>query len=251
MVSNTYSVLNAFTGAADAVIDNHILTITGAPPMDFRKIEYYKEVAVVAGTPGVYTVALPATATTGSTYILAISQFVKALGKVVSVTIQYTAPSAVADTVIVTAWKQQLTALSSAGFSFTVSGTTTLILTATAPNNWINVTSVGTGTGVTVTASTPPVSRVGNGADLLLTPVGDLYGTTNFVSTNSYKAFEFTYGSVQEKSTAGENALQVSKHIVFANTGGANYAAFNTALTGIAAANAPATGATTEYISVG
>lgn len=241
MVSNTYSVLNAFTGAADAALADHILTITGAPAMDFRKIELYKAIPAVAGTPGVYTVAVPATATTGSTYILAISQFVKALGKVVSVTIQYTAPSAVANTVIVTAWQQQLTALSSAGFSFTVSGATTLILTATAPNNWINVTSVGTGTGVTITPSPTPVSRVGNGADLLLTPVGELLGTTNFVSTNTYKAYEFTYGSVQEKSTAGENALQVSKHIVFANTGDANYAAFNTQLTTLVQAIATST----------
>lgn len=238
MVTNTYSVLNSFTGAADAALDNHILSITGAPAMDFRKVELYKANASAAGTPGVYTVTPNGTVT--GTHNLVISQFVKALGKVVTVTLQYTATAADTATTICNAWRAQLTAFASAGLAVTASGTTTLILTTTAPNNFLNVVSSGT-QAATVATTTTPGARVGNGADLLITPVGDLLGTTNFVAANTYKSYEFTYGAVQEKSTAGENALQVSKHIVFANTGGANYAAFDTQLTTLVQAIATTT----------
>jgi len=225
MVSNTYSVLNALsaTPANNYTLSDHILSVTSCPPMDFRKIEFSKYTAAAAGTPGVYTVTPSATIV--GTHNLAISQFVKALGKVVTVTLQYTAIATDNATSICNAWRAQLAA-GNWGLSLVASGTATLVLTTTAPNNFLSVTSTGTNAATTV-VSPSPVARVGNGSDLSITALGDLLGTTAIVTTNNYAAYEFVYGSTQEKSTAGENALQISKHILLVNTGDANFAAFS------------------------
>jgi len=223
MVTNTYSVLDTIAGAADATLNNSKLSITGAPTMDFRKIESFSYTAYAAGTAGVWTITPPATATANTTYNLVITQFVKTLGKVVTLTLQYNASSAsITNINIADAWKAQLAASTSLGYSFTynATGNTTLVITASNGNNFINVVSTGTGS-LTVSNGTTGVARVGAGADVVLQyPLA--------TSTNNYGQYEFVYSYLDLSSETGENALQTKKHVILANAGSANFAAFNT-----------------------
>ena len=111
----------------------------------------------------------------------------------------------------------------------TASGTTTLVLTATAPDNFINVTSVGTGTS-TAAVTTAGVARVGYGADLIAA------GVPVATATNYYTCYTLTYAAIDPKHTTGENASQVFVANVYVNNGSSSTLAgsastFDTGLT--------------------
>ena len=242
MVTNTYSVLDTIAGAGDASLANHILTITGMAPIDFRKIESFSYTAYAAGTAGVWTMT-PVTGTAG-TCNLVITQYVRALGKVVTIPLMQTITATTTQTQICDGWKAQLAASTSLGYTFTANatGAATLILTATGGNNFINVVSTGTVSGGAVNG-TPGVAQVGTGAGLVLQ-----YPTVT--TTNNYGQYEFVYSYLDLASEAGENALQVKKHVLLANAGSANFSTFNTQVQDLLAAKAPAATNPIEGIAV-
>lgn len=186
------------------VLDNAKLTLAAGGVVDFRKVESFTRTAPAAGTAGVVTAT--GNTSTGSQNIV-VSQFVKSLGKVVSVTLQYASATTPGANDSANAWKQQLDALPSKyGFNFTYSvSSNVLTITANAPDHFIFLQSVGTNAVTVNNSSTTGVARAGYGADIATE------GATIGTPTNYYVRYEFVHGSVDPKGTAGANDYQVQK----------------------------------------
>lgn len=200
------SVTTAPTLHSICVLDNSKLTLAAGGVIDFRKIESFTRTAPAAAVLGTSSATSVATAGTQN---VVVSQYVRSLGKVVTVTLQYasTATPGLGDAAA--AWKQQLDALPTKyGFNFTyaLSGTSNSVLTFTpvTPDSFVFLQSVGT-TAVTISNTTTSTSRKGYGADLAAE--GAVIGTP----TNYYVRYEFVHGSVDPKGTAGANDYQVQK----------------------------------------
>lgn len=219
-IKNTWYVLESPTGT-DSTLDNHILTITGLQPMDFRRIESYKRTLLAAGASGAVTITPPTSPVT-AVYTVVVSQYVKSLGKTVSATLSLASTAGVTSQQnICDAFRTQLTNIGlTKYFNIAVSGTTTCVITPNAPDNFVNVTSVGTGTFTTITTASQ-TARVGYGADLILE------GFSSCVSTNYYMRYDFVHTTVDPKGTAGSNDSQVVKQTLLVGNGSGSALAGN------------------------
>lgn len=210
-IKNTFYVLESPTGASDAVLNNHVLAITGLQPMDYRKIETYTRVAPAAGAAAVATIA-PVTGTAG-TQAVVVSQYVKSLGRTVQATLSLGVTASTSVTDVMTAFNNQFSKFS--GFNITVgnANATHLTLTAKAPDHFITLQSVGSVAVTTVNNTAAVTARAGYGADLLLE------GFTGVVNANYYLRYDFLYGAVDPKGTAGSNDYQVQKQTLLIGNG--------------------------------
>jgi len=228
MVRNTYSSLG--TGGtvqavhADLVVANHILTLTGCPPLDVRLIESMKVTASNAETAGVWTIT--PTNAASSNFEITITQFVFAYGTTETVTLSVnTLASGSSATTICDEWRAQLANYTN--LSVTATGTATLVLTTKANSPLMKVTQTSTGSAIgtiSIVNTTPGV--VANGKYTQLVALG--VPASILVSGQSYTAVQFTARVSQVNDPAGETPSQRIVHTCFINEGATNFAALNT-----------------------
>jgi hypothetical protein len=142
----TNTVLNTIAAsAADIVLNNHQLSVTGTPTMDFRKIEEVNTLPALNELLAIATVT--PTAADSTVFTINIRQYVG--GKLVVVPISYTtAATGDTATTICNAYRAMINANAIAAggqLQVTTSGTATLIITALTGSPLLTVTS-GAGT---------------------------------------------------------------------------------------------------------
>lgn len=225
-MQRTYSILSTIAAsAADIVLDNHILSITGCPKMDFRKIKSVGPgyVVPVAETLGVQTVSN--TGANSTAYKFVISQLVNGTSSPATVVVGTTSPASGSTTTTVsTSLKADIN--SRANLSVAATGTTTTIITAVTRSPIINVTGV---TGVTVVNTTAGVHSVGLYQDLV-----DI-GVTGATAGKTYNQIEFIY---EQDAAAPLNDMKVSSyksHTLYVQSDATNFADFNTRMTEVLA----------------
>lgn len=211
-IKNTYYVDENINTTADVVLNNHVLTIVGLQPMDFRKIETYSRVVPAAGTLGkISIIGLGGTAGNQS---VVVSQFVKSLGKVVSATIQFTGTTTSTNNDVLSAFTTQLGSFK--GFNFTVTNNAThVIVEGKSPDHFVSAQSVGAVSVAINNAITAGAVRAGYGADLAAE------GFAGVINTNYYVRYDFVYGTVDPKGSAGSNDYQVGRQTLLLTNGAA------------------------------
>jgi hypothetical protein len=240
-MTTTYSFLESYS-ASDVSLNNHQLSITGAPNVDFRKIENANGglQASVTEVPAVWTI----TPSVGNNtfYQLVINQFVPAIGGTITHTLSYTSDSTATATEICDALRAELKLYTD--LNIVGSGTTTLVLTAEAGSPLFTVTSsVGSLLGVVNT--TPGVASKGKYADLVAK------GFTGGVSGASYSTLKLDFLVTPPAEGVGGISFSSRTHYVFINEADGDYAAFSTKLGELLGALVPATtDANPEAVSV-
>jgi len=212
--------------AADAVVNNHILTVTNGVPMDMRKIESAQLLAAVAETRGVVTVT--PTNAASSDFSLVVKQLVNGVQKQVQLSV-ITAASGSSATTICNEWRSQLSAQGSL-LQVVGSGTSTFIITANAGYPIISVSQISltaTAGTVAIVNTTAGVQARGTYAALVAAGVPT---TTPIVSGQSYTQFVVTgaVGGVNE--VAGAIQQTSTTNVILINEGATNFAALNTRL---------------------
>lgn len=211
-IKNTYYVDETINTTTDVVLNNHVLSIVGLQPMDYRKIETYSRVVPSGGTLGkISVIGLGGTAGNQS---VVVSQYVKSLGKVVSATIQFNGTASSTNNDVLTAFTNQLGLLK--GFNFTVTNNAThVIIEGKNPDNFLSAQSVGTVSVAVNNSVVTAAARAGYGADLAAE------GFAGVINTNYYVRYDFVYGSTDPKGTAGSNDYQVSRQTLLLTNGAA------------------------------
>lgn len=265
MVNYTYSSLGTAGTVqalgADAVVNDHILTITGAPPMDVRLVEEMTITAPVAATAQVTTIT-PTSVAASTEYSIQISQWINGRFEQVVLT-NLTATGATATT-ICDAWKLQLAPwISSGKLSMTASGSGsgTLILTATTTDAVFSVTQVYLNAGNTVGFTPSPASGsmtvvtgtpgvVANGTYASLTAQG-IVTVPALVSGQTYQQVRIVYRNPSVGEAAGDVSEERNVHVVLINQAATNRAALITRLGEIAQGlEAGGTTADPEFIAI-
>ena len=222
MITNSYSLLGVGgtvqAAAADIVVNNHILSITGCPNMDYRKIEGTTGfLASVAETLGVVTYT--PIAANSTEYTIVIQQYVPSLGTLVTRNLTHVTPSAGATaTTICDALRAQL--LLATGIEVVGSGTTTLVLTAVTGSPVFTVVN-NTPTTSTVVVTTPGVVSRGTTADLTLA------GITGWSAGQVYSQIAIDWISVGGETNGMPNYSK-QRHTLYVNAAATNFAAFST-----------------------
>jgi hypothetical protein len=224
MINNTYSFLGVGGSvqavAADIVLNNHILSITGCPSMDYRKIN--RTPGFVASVAEVLQVTeYTPVANNETTYSLVITQYVQSIGRLVQRTLTYVTPSAGATaTSICDAFRAQLLTLTD--LKLTGSGAATLILTAqtgAAVFTAQNIEPISS----TISTTTPGVVSIGTYADL----VAD--GIVGGAAGQVYSQITIDWTSVGGETNGMPNYSN-QRHTLYVNQAAINFAAFSTRL---------------------
>lgn len=220
---NTYSVLSTIQAtAADISVVEHVLSITGCPSMDYRRIENVgnKFVESLDENPQIRTVTFTAAAST--LYQIAIQQFVKSAGKTFTEILSYTTAAA-GDTAntICNAMRSQLASLST--IQITGSGTATLILTAKdgsplftitniSPATTTQATSMWTATVTAATNATPVVATVGavDASIVVGSTVTVTGGTTNTGVNGTFRVSAVTGTTITLEGSVGNGTYDAS-----------------------------------------
>jgi hypothetical protein len=129
-----------------------------------------------------------------------------------SISVSHVVSSTDTTATIANSLRAQLRALITAGqlnATLNADSNTTVVITAVAPDNFINI--VSTGTVGSVATTTPAVKRTGYAADLTLDGFDVTSGAT-------YAVYEFVIKENQTNSVAGQNSNQIFTHKVLANT---------------------------------
>jgi hypothetical protein len=227
MVNNTNSLLGVAgplqAAGADVVVNNHFLTVTGCPSMDFRKIESTTGfLASIAEVLTQYTVT-PTVVSNNTTYTISIQQFVPALGRIVDRQLTYTTQSTGdTATTICNALRAQLTTLSD--LQITGSGTTTLILTGKAGSPVFSVVNNQPITNTIVLNVAGNFSR-GTYNDLVRV------GVVGAAPGQVYSQVTFDWIQIGAGETNGMPNLSRTRHTLYVNQAAVNFGAFSTALT--------------------
>jgi hypothetical protein len=252
MLNYTYSSLGTAgtvqAAAADAVVNDHLLTITGAPVVDVRQVEDFIVTAAVAGVAP-SNVATPVLAAS-TDYSILVSQTVNGVLQQVVLTYQTPAAGGTVN-MICNAWASQFNAVASR-FNLTAAGGATFTLTglATLPSRFTVTQVYPSTTAGTITfapvAGTVPVNTYAVLAAQGITTIPAL------LAGQSYTSVQITYRTSSVAETAGDVTQSRSIHTVFINEGATNFAALNTRLGRIAAGLDPATGAVAdpEFLSI-
>ncbi len=213
VLHNQYVLLSTIQATfADIVVSAHTLSITGCPPMDYRKIESMSVQASLVEIDQV-TIVTPVAANS-TTYAIYISQFQPADGATITATLTYTSNvSGDTATIICNALRASL--LAQKNLQITGSGSSTLILTANAGSPIFTVTNLSGGNlsidnntgmaGVAVasnTSATPSVlTSVGHGlvtGDVIILTSADqtklVSGTyrVKVVNSSTYSLYDLT-----------------------------------------------------------
>lgn len=251
MLNYTYSSLGTAgsvqAAAADAVVNDHLLTITGAPVVDVRQVEKFVVTAAVAGSAQ-STVVTP-TPAASTDYSLQVSQMVNGVLKTVTLSTQ-TGASGYSATTICNAWAAQMNAVASS-FNITATGGSTLTLagSATIPSSFTVTQVYPTTTSGTISiAPTPGTTPVGTYAVLAAQGI-----TTSpaLVAGQSYTSVAITYRVSSTSEVAGDVSQSRSVHTVFINEAANNFSDLSDRLGEIA--NGYVSGGTTadpEFIAI-
>lgn len=222
MIKTQYNVIASLSATLgnNLSLENHILTVVGAKPMDFRKIISVGAgyLLPVAETAGVITLTNSGAASTAFSFEL--RQYRPDLNMWVSNRFSHTSPATGATTTTVSnALRDAVNA--DPAFKVTTSGGATAILTADAGFPLIFATSFS-GAALTVAATTPGVASRGTADDLLRAGVaaGDV------AAGATYAQIKFDFEGDQNHDYL-INAV-VQSQIVYVTQGIANLAAFET-----------------------
>jgi len=231
MVRNTYSSLgtggSVKTTHSDLVVANHILTLTGCPPLDVRLIESMKVTASNAEQPAIWTVT-PTSVAASTNYEITLTQFVFAYGTTETVTLSVnTLASGASATSVCDEWKAQLANYTNLSVTVNATGAGTFVVTTVANSPMLYVKQTGTGSAIgTMTVTPTQAGIVANGKYTQLVALG--VPASILVSGQSYTAVQFTARVSQVNDPAGETPSQRIVHTCFINEGATNFAALNT-----------------------
>lgn len=223
--------------AADVVVNNHILTVTNAVPMDVRKISSATLLAAVAETAGVVTVT--PTASASADFSLVIKQIINGVQKSVQLSV-VTAASGATETTICNEWRSQLSA-QGAQLQVVGSGTTTFIITANAGYPIVSASQISltaTAGVLAIVQTTAGVQARGTYASLVAAGVPV---ATPIVSGQSYTQFIVTGQVEGANEVAGMVMSTRTTNVLFINEAATNFAALNARLVQVIA-GVPAAG---------
>ena len=196
----TYNVLDTVAGAADATLNNRILTITGAPPMRFSDIMSVDYSPYVVENLQVTTVT--PTAAISTTFALRIRQ--QTTSGVIERTLEYTTgASGDTATTISNAWKSQLARYTDLKVTTSAQGTGTLVITGTAGAATFTVTNISdTAATVTIANASSLTVRAGHATAAtavagtttvtITTSAAHGYAVGNYVTITDATGFTFT-----------------------------------------------------------
>jgi hypothetical protein len=266
MLTYSYSSLGT-SGAvqaagADAIVNDHILTITGAPPMDVRLIENFSITNPTSATAQQTTIT-PTTLAANLEYSIQINQWIS--GRFEQVMLSYLTKTGDTATIVCDAWKLQLAPWISSGklsLTASASGTGTLILTASTTDAVFNVTQVYTMGGnavgfspspasgtITISTGTPGVNA--NGTYAALTAQG-ITTTPALVAGQNYIQVRIIYRLASVSEAAGDVPEARIVHTVLIYSAATNIAALSTRLSRIQNGLDPTAGtvADPEFLSI-
>lgn len=261
MVNYTYSSLGTAgtVAASDALVNDHILTITGAPTFDVRQIEHMSITTPSAVTQGSITVT-PTTPAASTEYSVQITQIVNGQQKQVVLS-TVTSASVYTAISICDAWKAQLAPQITAGIldiTAPTTGTGTLIIQGSTTNPVVNVTQVYMGGG-NVNGFTPAIpsgamtfspgntsGSVAVGTYAALTAQG-ITTTPALVSGQTYDQIRIQYRQSSVSEAAGDVPQSRNVHTVLLYHSATGYGALSQRLTRIINGLDPATGLVADH----
>ncbi len=214
--NETYEILDSVQGTSlDTSLVNGVFTL-GSFSCNYRDITKAVITASVAGTAQVTT--LTPTAANSSTYEFTIQQYHFATGQYYYFNMSYTTPaSGGTATTIGDAFRAAIAAQKAAGsLAITGSGTSTIILTADAPDYKFNVIINETGGGLTQSTETAAVIPVNTTASLAL------QGIT--VTNASYTSVEIQYNPISGYDNK-DSVILKSENTTYINQGDGDAAA--------------------------
>ena len=173
----TTSVLNTVAAsAADIVVSNGTLSITGCPSMQYEFMKSAGNGLVVSLYPTPYVTEVIPTAAANTTYTLLLTQYVMPAGRIITRVLSYTTPAAGATATSICDFLR-LQLASYTDIQITGSGTSSLILTGSLTSPLFTAVNTSTAT-MSVTSSMPSkaVSAISNAAPRVATVVS----TTNW-----------------------------------------------------------------------
>ena len=198
--------------------------------MDFRQIRFVGPgvVPAVVETSGVTTTTNAGNNNTP--YKFRITQFVRALGRLVIEDISFVSPSTgTTPTSVSDALRANIIALKTLNVSVNAMGSATLIITAGAGDAIFNIIDLFNTTTVVTTAGVHAVGTYGE-----LTAQG-----VPAVSGRLYTQVLFEYNQLAPAPVSGTTASAIQRTYLYVNQGDANFAAFNTRLNEVLKAYAP------------
>lgn len=249
MLNYTYSSLGTTSAvvANDALVSDHLLTITGAPIVDVRQVEDFIVTAAAAGVAPSNVVTPTLAASTD--FSILVSQVVN--GVLQSVVLSYTTPASGGTVnMICNAWASQFNAVASR-FNLTATGGATLTLTgiATLPSRF-TVTQVYPSTTAGTIAFAPVAGTVPVNTYDVLAAQG-ITTIPTLLAGQSYTSVQITYRTSSSAETAGDVTEARSVHTVYINEAASGYAALKTRIDRIAQGLNPAgSAADPEFIAI-
>lgn len=242
MTTNIAILDTVAAAGADAVVSNGYLVVTGLPNNCVRLSvipNSVKTVTYTAGTAGTWRATFPAGAAGDSVQVVLIC--IPSVGQPITVTVNYSvsatltaAANGTAFGVAATAAAVAIAAAKGVAVPFTVSGTTTPILTGSSAYLQIEgyVTRQPTSTYLTTVTNALGTASRGTVADVTAQAGSGALNTDGIAFTGTtYTKWEWQY-PVQSVSSASTLGVPM-KNILFINTGDADAADLVTRLTGI------------------
>lgn len=227
-ILSSYSVLGEATAlqaaGADITLNDHMLSITSCPSMDFRKIIGTNGgwLAPVAATAGVYT--LTPTAANSTLYSFLLQQDIVGVGTVSQVVSYTSLASGDTATTINTALKKAIDANPQFKFASVVAGAT-LVITATTTNPAVRITNLGVGTiAGTTTPTTPYVLPRGTYTNLINAGVA----ASAIATGHTYYQVQFVFVDNSAGDWIQNQTVRI--HTLYVYGSATNFAAFNTAM---------------------
>lgn len=208
---------SASLAVGDFAVANGKLSCSGVPTVKLTDIENYVIRVAVAETLGIWTTT--PTAAASKNFNLLVEQFRPDLGFTVQRVLTYASKADGTDTAttICNAWRTALLAFPELKMAGT--GTTTLILTATAGYAGFRVTSVGDGTAAAVNGT--PAVPARNTFQALTDK-----GITGQVAGGSYTSVECIYRTTgTSENIGGTTSMGRNRWTIFINQAATNYAA--------------------------
>lgn len=250
MNSNTYSFLGAAaptteipSGAADANVVNHILTVLGLPAVDVRLIESFTPQDTIPEQPAVTTVT-PATPTAGQRFAILIEQFNSVTGGTQKAILDYVVQAGDVAVTICDAWKAQLAIFTGVKGTTNATGAGTFAFTSSAGFARHIISKLAVGAGITVTPTTLAIAPA-NTFNTLAT-----LGLTGQVSGQTYFSYEMVYRDPSKADSAGNVSMGRRKHTLYIYKLATNYAAYAARLVQIKA-GVPAAGTVADPAFIG
>jgi hypothetical protein len=234
MLNKTYSSLGTAgtvqAVAADAVVANHTLTITGAPVVDVRLVEHFTVTTAVSGVAP--SCIITPTNAASTNFSVLVTQVVNGVTQSVVLNVTTVAAGSSATT-ICNAWRYAFNAVASK-FNITASGTSTLVLTgiSTLPSEFTVTQLYPEPTSGTITvAYTPGTVPVNTYAVISAQGVTTI---PSLLAGQVYTSVAMTYRSTSVAEAAGDVTESRSVHTVYINEDATNYAALAARLAEIA-----------------